>query len=114
MSRDTKRIRHLNDRLRQDFLYGVHGDNSVVVTSGVIAMGDPFVKAAMRAVANYATFTPECDPWDEHNFGAMPIGPKTVLFKIDYFDLDMRFAAENPAVASQTKRVLTIMLQDEY
>ncbi|MGB0438699.1 MAG: DUF3768 domain-containing protein, partial [Paracoccaceae bacterium] len=97
MSRDTKRIRHLNDRLRQECTHGATGGNSVVVTDGIIAQGKPFVKAALKAVALHSAFTPDSDPWGEHDFGSIPLQGQTVLFKIDYFAKNMYFAAENPA-----------------
>lgn len=86
MSRDIQRIRHLNDRLRQECAHGATGDNSVVVSSGVIAQGHAFVKAAQKAVAIYAAFTPDNDPWGEHDFGSIPLQGQTVLFKIDGVD----------------------------
>lgn len=37
----------------------------------------------------------------------------TVFFKIDYYDLALDYGSENPADASITTRVLTIMLRED-
>ena len=37
-----------------------------------------------------------------------------VWFKIDAYDLDYAFASENPADPDCTRRVLTLLLPDEY
>lgn len=114
MSADTQRIQHLNDRLRQDLLQGSVGHNIVSISSGVASLGDSFVIAATQAVAEFNTFTEGNDPWKEHDFGAVSVGGEDLFWKINYYDLNLEYLSENPAVASKTKRVLTIMLTDEY
>ena len=37
-----------------------------------------------------------------------------VWFKIDYYDLDLEYGSEDPADASITRRVITIMLPSDY
>ncbi len=38
----------------------------------------------------------------------------TVMFKIDYYDLTLSAHSTDPADATQTVRVLTVMLAEEY
>jgi hypothetical protein len=37
-----------------------------------------------------------------------------VMFKIDYYDLDLKYRSENPADPTVTSRVMTIMLVSDY
>jgi hypothetical protein len=37
-----------------------------------------------------------------------------LIAKIDYYDLDERYGADDPADAAHTSRVLTVMLSHEY
>ena len=62
----------------------------------------------------YADFTPDNDPYGEHDFGSLTVARHKAFFKIDYYDQNLDFGSENPADASVTQRVLTIMLAEEY
>lgn len=42
------------------------------------------------------------------------VGDLQVLWKIDYYDTNLQFCSEAPADEARTRRVLTIMLSDEY
>jgi hypothetical protein len=105
----THRIRALNDALRITLEGG-----QCVFTSGISALGVAFSTAALAAVRVFAEFTPENDPYGEHDFGSFYIGEKRVFWKIDYYDLSLCYGSKDPADAAQTKRVLTIMLAEEY
>ena len=54
------------------------------------------------------------DPEGEHDFGAFEHGGARFFWKIDYYTPDMEHGSEDPADPSQTLRVLTIMLAEEY
>ncbi len=105
----TDRIRDLNDAFRTTLDGG-----KCFFTSGVSGMGVSFVTAALAAVKAFEDFTPDNDPYGEHDFGSFEIGEERLFWKIDYYDLTLRFGSKNPADPAQTKRVLTIMLAEEY
>lgn len=111
---DTARIRDLNDTFRcGDGLSPVFF-TSFVVTQGVAAQGDAFVDAAMAAVVAFDDFTEDNDPYGEHDFGAFELEGQKLFWKIDYYDADLRFGSEDPGDPDKTRRVLTILLAEEY
>ena len=59
-------------------------------------------------------FTPDNDPYGEHDFGALEAAGERVFFKIDYFDRSLAYASSDPADSSVTTRVLTVLLSHEY
>jgi hypothetical protein len=53
-------------------------------------------------------------PYGEHDFGSFEIAGEKVFWKIDYYDLSLEFGSNDSADPAQTKRVLTILLAEEY
>lgn len=104
---DAAKIRALNDHARQNFM-----GCRVVITQGVQAMEN--VPDLLDQVRWYDAFTPDNDPYGEHDFGSFRYAGETVFWKIDYFDVDMTMHSLDPSDAAVTIRVLTIMLADEY
>ena len=103
------RIRQLNDTFRNRFNGG-----QVYLTSGIAAF-DPTLKAqVLEAVRTFKAFDQGNDPHGEHDFGAMDVSGQRVLFKIDYYDFDLRYLSDDPSDPSKTRRIMTIMLVDEY
>jgi hypothetical protein len=105
----TELIRELNDAFRTTLEGG-----RCLFTAGVSDCGIPFSTAALATVKAFNDFTPDNDPYGEHDFGSFEIDEERLIWKIDYYDLSLRFGSQDPADPSQTKRVLTIMLADEY
>ena len=103
------RIRELNDRLRVSGKGGM-----VVMTNGVGALGLNTVKAIFAAIAAFNEFTPDNDPWCEHDFGAVTVEAVSILWKIEYYDRSRRYHSPDPADPKVTVRVLTVMLAEEY
>lgn len=111
MSLDTnsQHIVQLNDAFRKTFSGG-----QVVITAGVQALSPEQQQAVFQAVQAFNTFTEDNDPYCEHDFGAFSLLGQRFNWKIDYYDSSMQWGSENPADPKQTKRVLTIMLAEEY
>lgn len=105
----VRRIRALNDRLRR---LGEGGQ--VVITAGVAALAAAEVMQIVRAVQSFDKFTPENDPWGEHDCAVITVGGHRVIWKIDYYDPSCRWGSDDPADPKKTCRVLTIMLSSEY
>jgi hypothetical protein len=103
------RVRTLNDLLRRH-----HVGGQVVLTPGVLALGlDPLLLID-DAVNRFDAFTPDYDPYGEHDFGLVRVQGHVVLFKIDAYDLDRHGHSPDPADSTVTCRVMTLMLADEY
>ena len=109
MDRKTARIRALNDELRQNFAGG-----AAVMTPGIAALGAEAVARIVKTIAVYDDFCHANDPHEEHDFGAFDADSHRVFFKIDYFDESLSYHSPDPADPSVTKRVITIMLAEEY
>jgi hypothetical protein len=104
---DALKIRALNDHARLSFT-----GCRVVITQGIQAMDN--VPDLLDQVRWYDQFTPDNDPYGEHDFGSFRYGDETVFWKWDYYDVDMSMHSPDPSDATVTTRVLTIMLADEY
>lgn len=104
---DSEKIRELNDDFRKRFV----GDQ-VIITSGIARL--PNVVALLSQVRTYDSFRPEDDPYGEHDFGSLVFADERIFWKIDYYNLDLTAGAEDPSDPGITKRVLTVMLAQEY
>jgi Protein of unknown function (DUF3768) len=107
----SRRLRALNDKFRRE---GAGADRSVVITAGVLALGDDFIIAALQAIRDFDAFTDASDPWGEHDYGKVTVDGQPVFWKIDYYDLSLAARSNNPANEGETHRVLTVMLPSEY
>ncbi|SNT41369.1 DUF3768 domain-containing protein [Jannaschia aquimarina] len=106
-----------NDAFRKSITDGATAETpsgQVVMTQAIQSMGDAFVLDALRTVAAFDTFTEDNDPWGDHSFGAPEVNGVKVFWKIDLYDLDYEFGSEAPSDPDRTRRVLTIMLPQDY
>ncbi len=85
-----------------------------LMTQGVMDQGFGFVQLAVAAVQAFSAFTEDNDPHGEHDFGAFDLAGRRLFWKIDYYDREMSYGADDPADSDATIRVLTIMLASEY
>jgi hypothetical protein len=107
----VERIRELNDQFRKnlDSSFGL-----IVMTRLVADSSEDAKTKVLGAVRAFDDFTERNDPHGEHDFGAFEIGDERFFWKIDYYDLAMKYGSEDPADTSKTTRVLTIMYREEY
>lgn len=84
------------------------------LTGGVRALSAADLAQAVEAVRGFADFSEDNDPHGERDFGAFEISGARLFWKIDYYDLDLCMASPDPADPAVTKRVLTLMLAQEY
>jgi hypothetical protein len=102
-------IADLNDAFRRAIPNG-----RCFITRGVMATCKDNLLTLLQQVRDFNAFTPDNDPYGEHDFGTIIIGNQKLLWKIDYYSgLDLETGAENPG-SSNTVRVLTIMLAEEW
>jgi len=105
----TAKIRELNDALRT-----LTGEGRVFVTAGISALSPEQQAEIMRRVFTFSAFTPDNDPYGEHDFGSFEYSGKTIFWKIDCYDRDLDFGSPDPSDEAVTTRVLTVMLAEEY
>ena len=121
-----ERIAVLNDRAR-----GAMGIAcSAVATVGFRSLPEADQSHVRELIETYDTFDEDNDPHGERDFGTIyQLGDgrwtterprvsederERVFWKIDCYDRDLRFASKDAADPAVTRRVLTIMLSDEY
>ena len=111
MDTKTAQIRTLNDELRHNLS---RNSELAFMTPGVAALGPEAAGRIVKTVAIFDDFTHANDPHEEHDFGSFEAEEKMIFFKIDYYDLSLTYHSPDPSDRSVTRRVITIMLADEY
>ena len=66
------------------------------------------------AIQGFADFTADNDPYGEHDFALLRPEGLRVIFKIDYYNPTLSGHSPDPTEPQVTRRVLTIMLAEEY
>ena len=102
-------IAQLNDRLRKKGRGG-----RIVVSQSLYELPGFDALELMQAIAAYNQFGPGNDPYGERDFGTFDLFGAKLLWKIDYYDLDLQFVSEDPADPTVTCRGLTVMLNHQY
>jgi hypothetical protein len=101
-------IAKLNDQFRRS------SANDVYLTAGIATLPMAGQQAIVRLVRTFDAFTPENDPYGEHDFGSFEYLGQTIFWKIDCYDMKLEWGSSDSADPSVTRRVLTIMLAEEY
>lgn len=102
-------ITELNDNFRRTLAGG-----KLLLSRAVSTLPPEDVCTIIRLVQQYSAFTPANDPYKEHDFGSIDYQGNKIFWKIDYYDTQYLFFSNAPANPNLTKRVLTIMMADEY
>ena len=105
----AEQIARLNDRLRK---YGAGG--AIMLTRGVRMMTGFKPTELLAKLAAYHGFDVDNDPHGERDFGDVEVCGTGLLWKIDYYSRDMKFASPDPADPEVTERILTVMLPEEW
>ena len=83
-----------------------------MITQGVQALDN--LADLLDQVRGFDAFTPDNDPYGEHDFGSFRHDDITIFWKIDTYDVDLLMHSPDPTDLAVTARVLTIMLAEEY
>ena len=126
LTSQRERIARLNDLARQAM--GVAC--TAVATVGFRSLPASDQSRVRELIETFDAFDEDNDPHGERDFGCVyQLGDgqwttdrpgvrederERVFWKLDYYDRDLRFASEDAANPAITRRVLTIMLSDEY
>ena len=109
----SQKIAHLNDAFRQNLeLYFLTGQ--VVTTAAIAELPDNDKSSIFNKVKHFDAFSEDNDPYGEHDFGSFRQNGEKIFWKIDAYDMSLRYGSEDPANPAITKRILTIMYAHEY
>ena len=98
---DAAAVAARNDALRSR-IPSISPPDLLVITRGINALGDE-VLDILQKVREFSTFTPDNDPWGEHDFGSFEHEGRRIFWKID-----------DHGGQEGYRLVLTVMLADEY
>jgi hypothetical protein len=126
LTSQRERIARLNDLARRAM--GVAC--TAVATVGFRSLAEADQSRVRELIETYDAFDEDNDPHGERDFGTIyQLGDgswtterprlrdderERVFWKFDYYDRDLQFGSEDAANPALTRRVLTIMLADEY
>jgi hypothetical protein len=65
-------------------------------------------------VRTYDAFNEGNDPFGEHDFGFFAHNGRTIFWKVDYHDRYMNYGSPDAADPELSRRVLTVLLADEW
>lgn len=102
-------IATLNNKFRKSLIGG-----EVLLSAGIAAMSSEDKANIVSLVQNFDNFTPDNDPYGEHDFGSFDYKGEKILWKIDYYDLNHKYMSDDPSNPDITNRVLTIMTVYEF
>ena len=93
---------------------GIYIPGKSVWTASFEAEPAAFKRAALQAIGAIAQFAPENDPEGFHDFGSVEVDGRAVWFKIDAYDQDYHYGADDPADLSRTRRILTVLFPSDW
>ena len=102
-SPEPRTIAQLNDEFRSS-------GRDLFITSGIQALPD--VPGLLVSVQQFDTFTPDNDPYGEHDFGSITWHQEKTYWKIDYYDAVLQYWHD--PLSPECRRILTVLLANEY
>lgn len=105
----ANKIAKLNDAFRRSGRGG-----QVLKTQGIDALPINDQSEIFQKIKSFNDFSKGNDPYGEHDFGAVEHDDNKVFWKIDYYAPDMEHLSEDASDPDKTRRVMTIMLANEY
>ena len=103
------KIRDLNDNLRCSFTGG-----QIMLTAGIDSLPQDIQARVFNAIQEFDDFSEDNDPYGTHEFGSVAVDSQKVWFKIDTYDQNLEYHSPDAADPTVTKRVMTILLPEEY
>ncbi|MDH5217811.1 MAG: DUF3768 domain-containing protein [Gammaproteobacteria bacterium] len=107
----SETIAFLNDSFRKSPTQQL---GRLMMTYGVSEMDVLDRLKVMALVKDFSDFTPDNDPYGEHDFGSFEYKGDKFFWKIDYYDANYEYGSPDPANTEVTRRVLTVMFASEY
>ena len=102
-------VKTLNDKFRKTLLGG-----KVMLTRGIFSKGQKAINEILDSVKMFNDFNQGNDPYNEHDYGSFEYDGERIMWKIDYYDRDLRYYSDDPVDITKTIRVMTVMLAEEY
>jgi hypothetical protein len=85
-----------------------------VLSEAMMNLSDEDRIAVMNKVRNFSDFTPDNDPYGEHDFGVVEHAGEKYFWKFDYYDKSLEWGSPDPSDPEVTRRLLTVFLSSEY
>ncbi|MEP3892436.1 MAG: DUF3768 domain-containing protein [Litorimonas sp.] len=114
VSPTVQQIAQQNDAFRQG-KPGIPGQRFVTMgISELLKRLEVPPQELANAITEFSEFTEDNDPHSEHDFGGFEFHGHKCFWKIDYYDRDYSLGSDAPSDLTKTRRVLTVMLADEW
>ena len=113
---NKERIAKLNDELRKQIITNEwkKTKNKIVQTPGISSYNQNDMQKVLAGVAYFGNFTNDNNPHKEKDLGTFNFKKEKIMWKIDYYDNDMKYHSPDKSDPNKTVRVLTIMKSKEY
>lgn len=106
---DVAAVRMLNDVIRTTLSGCV-----VHITPSILHLPDDKRERVLAAVRSFSNFNNDNDPYKEHDMGMFVVDGTKYMWRIDYYDSDLKHHSPDPSNPFVTTRVITIMRADDY
>lgn len=114
---EARLIAQQNDAFRTSLGRNPALAGQIVRTASLSVFGPVALFEIVERVRNFAQFTPNNDPYGQHDYGTFVIdvdgSPQTICWRIDLYDTAYEWGSAAPSDPERTRRVLTIMLPED-